>query len=176
MNAFCHATPYSRYMFSQKRLIHFLYVSLMSSDKQCIQRFSPHFPVKNQPKANKRKIQQKFREIPNYPKSLNAIFIRPNQGIVLDLFQNCLRKSLVGISPQRWCWQKPLIWKVNLEIHCATDTVPCLILNFRLIAKLNEGGRICDCTVSSSFQLRGDMISISLNGIWQIFAFSPIIQ
>ena len=47
-----------------------------------------------------------------------------------SFLQNCLRKSLVGTSPSRRYRQKPLSWKVSLEVLCAAETISCMIPYF----------------------------------------------
>ena len=99
-NCVSHATPYSRYGSSRKRLIIFAYFFLSFSDENCIQRvlirslnFSGIYTTERKKSTNP--ILTLVHE--KYENPLNAVFIRKKRGILLCFFHNGLKKNIAGI-------------------------------------------------------------------------------
>jgi len=99
-NCVSHATPYSRYGSSRKRLIIFAYFFLSFSDENCIQRvlirslnFSGIYTTERKKSTNP--ILTLVHE--KYENPLNAVFIRKKRGILLCFFHNGLKENIAGI-------------------------------------------------------------------------------
>ena len=94
-NCVSHATPYSCYVSSQKRLIIFALFVLLFPAKDCIQRFlmrSLNFSVNNNPERNKSTHPRKTQYYQKY-----SVFIRKDRPNLLHLLQNCLCKNVADI-------------------------------------------------------------------------------